>query len=1115
MLSITSVSATDNSTDTASDYITSTSTSSQITSANTSQDNAISHLITKQKKSASDTKDSTDYHTFDELITTISESTDEVTLEHDYKYADGSIIINKEKAFSINSDNHVIDGVTNVRRFFNIRSNDVVIISNLTFQNIVNSSMSFKSPAIFENISFINCSSMKEDIFIYAESYVEFYGCTFKDNDFIYKFIVDYDKDVVFKNCVISRGHYAYGAILIDRNTLTVENCIFENITSTLGSAINYKGRNLTVKNTTFYNLNASTSGGAIIAKFFQKNGSAGEPFLIENCEFVNVTSKNNGGAVYYDLDSGSKFLLTSLNIINTNFTNSKSRYGGAIANLGGILNIANCRFENNYADFEGGAIYTSWSDVNIANTTLTSNRAGKNAIYFDKKTLSISKSNITDTEVADESNSKAKTIYAYDAGIDFCDTVFDNGGISVYADFLTNSRLANVTKNEDKFSLDNKNYITSIESTEIKLNLTNKTTTVDEIPSKYDLRDYEWVSPEKIQGDNDDCWAFATVASMESALLKSTSKFYNLSQNYVQKLQLKYTPNGDLRISSTGFTYSGLGYALSWVGTLPVDDSYDERGMIADTILTDSRIHLQDALIIFGDDVNRNNLIKEAILKYGAVSVQLILVDCDEDIPTTGENISIFDHNIHFISLIGWDDSAGTWTYKDSLGGFEQIKYSSRMLLATDEYAIIPQNAAIAYIFENDVDYHVNYQTDLISLTGFDGNYTYYSNEFTSKYEELIGAVGTYFNESGIEYSFDIYVNGKKVHTQTGISEFAGFRTIKLNEYIPVNEGDSFKVVFRNNALPYQAYSKQHYLSRMSLASSDGQTWNDLSTQNKTVCLKVYTIEKKSSMINVTTIDEMINNTLVSITVSDEVTGDVITDAPVTITLENGDIISTDTGSTGILKQNLTLPAGINTITVKYTGSDTYHSINTTHSLDVRKLPSKITLTPMTAQVGDTITLTAHVTDVEDNPLTGGKLIFKLNGATIKDDEEKVIYARTNNGTATITYNIPLNYKAKTYNLTAVYEGNCAHNGYRSSPVELNLTKRQAQFTVTTNSTIKANETATIKVTVKEKEDTTPINGQYFIKINGKTVKDENDHDLLIPITNNTGEYNFTFGED
>ena len=95
-----------------------------------------------------------------------------------------------------------------------------------------------------------------------------------------------------------------------------------------------------------------------------------------------------------------------------------------------------------------------------------------------------------------------------------------------------------------------------------------------------------------------------------------------------------------------------------------------------------------------------------------------------------------------------------------------------------------------------------MNYQTDLTGLVGFDGNYTFYSNEFTSKYSELIGAVGTYFNESGITYSFDIYVNGVKKYSQSGVSEFAGFRTIILNNYVHVNAGDVFKVVFKNNAL-------------------------------------------------------------------------------------------------------------------------------------------------------------------------------------------------------------------------------------------------------------------------------------------------------------------------
>ena len=88
-----------------------------------------------------------------------------------------------------------------------------------------------------------------------------------------------------------------------------------------------------------------------------------------------------------------------------------------------------------------------------------------------------------------------------------------------------------------------------------------NPAIVVDELPSKFNLDDWGWVSPLKLQGDNFDCWAFATVASLESALLKSTGVLYDLSPNYVQKLQLKYNQNGDLRNSITGFSYSGLGY--------------------------------------------------------------------------------------------------------------------------------------------------------------------------------------------------------------------------------------------------------------------------------------------------------------------------------------------------------------------------------------------------------------------------------------------------------------------------------------------------------------------------------------------------------------------------
>ncbi|MDO5860906.1 lectin like domain-containing protein [Methanobrevibacter sp.] len=605
--------------------------------------------------------------------------------------------------------------------------------------------------------------------------------------------------------------------------------------------------------------------------------------------------------------------------------------------------------------------------------------------------------------------------IYAYDANIDFSNSTFDNGGISVYADFLTNKRLENNTINDDEFSLDNKNYIVSVESSGIKITLINNSIVVDELPSKFDSRDWGWVSPDKVQGDNDDCWAFATVASLESALLKSTGVLYNLSPNYVQKLQLKYARNGDLRISSTGFAYSGLGHALSWYGTLPMDDSYDDRGMAADTDLSDSRIHLQDAMIIFGGKNDTVNMIKQAIIKYGSVSVQMILLDDGEEIPTAGENISIFDHGIHFVSLVGWDDSIGKWTYKDSLGGFNKINYTSKILLVPDRYAIIPQNAAIAYIFENTVDYHVNYQTDLVGLTGFNGNYTYYSNEFTSKYDELIGAVGTYFNESGIDYSFDIYVNGLKVHTQSGVSEFAGFRTIVLNKYIPIKTGDEFKVVFKNNALPYQAYSRQHYVSGMSFISGGGENFKDITLENKTVCLKVYTVADDTKIINNKDITVNYNGgsyfSVKVITADGRAVG---AGEGVKFTI-GGKTYSVKTNNNGIAKLKITQ------IPNKYIIKTSYNGKTYKNTVTVKKTTPKITAKAKTFKKDIkvkkyTIALKTNLNKVMKNV----KVTLKVKGKT---------YIAKTNSKGKATFKITKLIKKGNFNAVITFGGNKYHN--------------------------------------------------------------------------------------
>ena len=73
----------------------------------------------------------------------------------------------------------------------------------------------------------------------------------------------------------------------------------------------------------------------------------------------------------------------------------------------------------------------------------------------------------------------------------------------------------------------------------------------------------------------------------------------------------------------------------------------------------------------------------------------------------------------------------------------------------------------------------------------------------------------------------------------------------IILDKYIPVKSGDKFKVVFKNNAVPFQAYSRQHYIAGMSMVSVDAKFWDDLVPLNKTVCFKVYTVNDDTKIIN------------------------------------------------------------------------------------------------------------------------------------------------------------------------------------------------------------------------------------------------------------------------
>ena len=102
------------------------------------------------------------------------------------------------KNLTINSNNHIIDGIEETDIIFESK-NSTITINNLTIQNAVNGTLSFMSPAIFNNVKFINCTSQDHLSFIVSYLYNKFDGCLFQDNGG-YEFFISSMEDIDLLN---------------------------------------------------------------------------------------------------------------------------------------------------------------------------------------------------------------------------------------------------------------------------------------------------------------------------------------------------------------------------------------------------------------------------------------------------------------------------------------------------------------------------------------------------------------------------------------------------------------------------------------------------------------------------------------------------------------------------------------------------------------------------------------------------------------------------------------------------------------------------------------------------------------------------------------------------
>ena len=923
-----------------------------------------------------------------------------------------------EDNFVLNGNGFTIDG-NKQSRIFNITANNVTLTNLiLTGGNAEKGGAIYATGSlILNNVSFIDNYASKQGaaVGLYENVTIKCNNSRFIDNYavekgsaiYLDKGGLDLSNTNMTSKCVSKSAQItAYKNAIIH-----IENVIFTDTTSTYSPALYIQRSKLSIINSKFNNLKADITAGAISLKECDE-------VYIENCEFTNVTSSKNGGAINADI-SGDLDVNGTVTIIDTVFKDTYSEFGGAYLQLGGNLFINNTVFTNNHATYNGGSLYLSHVTSNITNCNFTSNGVDiiegyptyGGAIYNDAGTLNIDKSKFINNNA-----SAGNAIGTYDSSYNIKNTLFENNKNPIYTFFDKEGILENnVYINDDNVSTNNTLYTTIISGQGLELTLLNNTINVTTLPSRFDLRDWGWMSPVKDQGWMGACWTFGMTGTLESALLKAAGITTDFSENNMRDTMLKYSIYGSDFICEGGTNLYSTSYLLSWLGAIAYGaDIYDEIGKVSAVITTLNDIHVQDVIFIPNNEIPNGTKLKEAILKYGSIDACYFGQSTyDEKNPyynpdTYAQYVNETKKPNHEVSIIGWDDNYpkekflitppgnGAWIIKNSWGsdfgenGCMYVSYYDKTLLDSTDLS----SYATAIITENTIPYNKNYQYAMIWGGNFmPGETVSYMNVFEALENDAIAAVGTYFKEGGVNYTVEIYVNNESKLIQEGVSPYLGYHTIKLNEYIPIKEGDVFKAVITSNNIPYITLGdvRIHYTENISYVSIDGSPWIDSYNEGVIACLKVYTVKLPIYAEDLVKIYKNDSKFEVNIGVANE-----------TVTFEiNGMNYTRISDENGTAKIAINLNPGNYTIKTIFNGTTVENTITV--------LPTLIADNLVKYFRNDS-QFYIDLIDGEGNPVSGVNITMNING---------VFYNRTTNENGTARLNINLN--PGEYILTAI----------------------------------------------------------------------------------------------
>lgn len=330
------------------------------------------------------------------------------------------------------------------------------------------------------------------------------------------------------------------------------------------------------------------------------------------------------------------------------------------------------------------------------------------------------------------------------------------------------------------------------------------------ELPKHYDMRELGRVTPVRDQGLYGTCWAFASLAALETTLTPQENLMFSPDHmSLCNSFSLGQNEGGEYTMA--------IAYMASWQG--PVYESDDPYGDGKTNPDLKARKHLEEAQILAPKDYVA---IKEAIYKYGAVetSIYTQMKTANSWSGYYNRERATYYYNQeatcnHDIIIVGWDDdfpkeyftitpeNDGAFICKNSWGtefgedGYFYVSYEDANIGTTN---VVYTKLGDANNFDNI------YQSDLLGWRGqlgYEKDQAYFANVYRAGEDEELAAVSFYATD--VDTTYQVYVvpefededslNDRKLVAE-GSFEQAGYYTVRLDEAVKLKDNQKFAVV-------------------------------------------------------------------------------------------------------------------------------------------------------------------------------------------------------------------------------------------------------------------------------------------------------------------------------